>query len=405
MTRSVPSVPVIKNFLRSRGLIKAVTNETKLIAAIRAQKAVYCGFDPTATSLHIGHFLPLYVLKQFFLWNCPVIVVLGGMTGQIGDPSFRTKRRVATSSDFFITNTKKISAQLQMCLPFAKIVNNLTWYETLPLPTFFAQVGKLFTVNKLLEKESIARAYTHQGLFFDELSYLLLQAYDFYHLFQTEDCHIQIGGSDQFPNITLGLDLIAKLLAPTPAPAAGLTLPLVTIKARKISKTDRNFLPLDASSNTLYAYYQFFVNLPDEDAQTWQKWLNLRLLATNSLAAKLKIASAVIKTLFPLAVQTQWQRLLSLLAKPLWTGDDFPQLEPYFRTLVVKSHDHSLTTLLLTNKLFPSYAALKRTVREKSLRVNNLQVAAPETFFFRAMAQQQLAVVKHGKKIILIVKY
>ncbi len=399
------SVAEILRFCKQNQVFQTITNQTKLITAIQNRKAIYCGFDPSAASLHIGHFLPLYVLKQFHHWGCPVIIVLGGLTARIGDPSFRLHKRQIQSEAFWVTNTAKISAQLNQLLPFAKIVNNLNWYQNLTLPHFLQQTGKAFTINKMLEKESISRAYQKNGLFFDELSYLLLQAYDFYHLFTTEGCHIQLGGSDQFPNITMGLDLIAKLNPATPSPAVGITTPLVTINGQKISKTDPHFLTLDLKPATLYRYYHFFLNLPDQAVQQWASWLGLesksKQTGSKLQADKIILASKIITLFFPAKLQTAWAKLLTLLAQTSFAVQQLPTLTAYFPTLRL-TEPTKIAHLLNRPEFFSSASALKRAFQAKSIKVND-QVILDGNYWLRPENKQELTIIKAGKKILLVV--
>lgn len=259
----------------------------------------------------------------------------------------------------------------------------------------------------MLEKESISQAYQKQGLFFDELSYLLLQAYDFYHLFQTQECYIQLGGSDQFPNITMGLDLITKLNPQKPSPAVGITTPLVTINGQKISKTDPSFLTLDLQTSTLYNYYQFFLNLPDQDLKQWNQWLDLKttksLHKTNLQALKLLLATKIIDILFPSKLQKKWQELVNLLAKKDLGTNDLQSLALYFPVISLATST-KLGELLAAQKICQSRSELRRAFKAKSIKVNQ-QIITDWNHPLELTKQGELLTIKLGKKIVLLLKH
>ena len=237
---------------------------------------VYAGFDPTASSLHVGHMLPLMGLARMQRAGHTPIAVVGGGTGMIGDPSGKSRERNLQSAEQIEEHVASIRPQLQHFLDFertgnaARIVNNVDWLGTVGLLTFLRDAGKHFTVNYMLQKESVHRRLeSEDGISFTEFSYLLLQSYDFLQLFDRYGCTVQIGGSDQWGNITAGIDLIRKLRA---RKAHGLVMPLVmTASGVKFGKTEAGTVWLDPARTSPFAFYQFWLNTDDRDVVRYLK--------------------------------------------------------------------------------------------------------------------------------------
>ena len=241
-----------------------------------ASITAYAGFDPTASSLHVGHLLPLMGLARLQRFGHTPIAIVGGGTGMIGDPSGKSQERNLLSAAQIDENVAAIRLQLERFLDFscagnaAHIVNNADWLGTVDLLTFLRDAGKHFTVNYMLQKESVHRRIeSEDGISFTEFSYLLLQAYDFLQLFDRHGCTVQIGGSDQWGNITAGIDLIRKLRAKK---THGLVMPLVTTASGvKFGKTEKGAVWLDPQRTSPFAFYQFWLNTDDRDALRYLK--------------------------------------------------------------------------------------------------------------------------------------
>jgi tyrosyl-tRNA synthetase len=237
----------------------------------------YIGFDPTADSLHVGSLLPVMALARFQRAGHAPIAIVGGGTGLIGDPSGKTQERQLLTTGQVEANVAGIRRQLERFLDFdrapnaAHIVNNADWLVPIPLMTFLRDVGKHFTVNYLLQKESVKRRLeSEDGISYTEFSYLLTQAYDFVVLHDRFDCTLQMGGSDQWGNITAGIDLIRKLRG---AKAHGLVLPLVTTASGvKFGKTEVGTVWLDAARTSPFRFYQFWLNTDDRDVVRYLKF-------------------------------------------------------------------------------------------------------------------------------------
>ncbi len=237
----------------------------------------YAGFDPTASSLHVGNLIPMMALARLQRAGHAPIAVVGGGTGLIGDPSGKATERTLQSAEQVEANVAGIRAQLERFLDFeaprnaARLVNNADWLTSMTAMAFLRDVGKYFTVNYMLAKESVKRRVeSEDGISYTEFSYLLLQAYDFLELYDRYGCTVQVGGSDQWGNITAGIDLIRKLRA---VKAHGLVLPLVTTAAgTKFGKTEAGTVWLDPERTSPFRFYQFWLNTDDKDSVRYLKY-------------------------------------------------------------------------------------------------------------------------------------
>jgi len=255
--------------LQYRGLIYQTTNLEGLRKRLEQGKiTLYCGFDPTAESLHVGNLLMLITLKRFQLRGHQPIVIVGGATGLIGDPSGKNEERPLQSKEVIKKWDQKIKKQLQQFLDFNKkensalLLDNFSWHSKNNVLDFLRDIGKHFTVSYLLAKETVKKRL-EVGISFTEFSYPLLQAFDFYYLFKNYHCELQLGGSDQWGNITSGIDLIKSL---TNKEVFGLTLPLITTASgEKFGKSSGKAIWLDKKLTSPYEFYQFWVNVSDSE--------------------------------------------------------------------------------------------------------------------------------------------
>ena len=273
--------PIVEEF-RARGLIHDCTDPAAIDARAAAGPiGVYVGFDPTADSLHVGHLLGQVTLRRMQLAGHRPLVLAGGATGMVGDPSGRSEERNLLDGDTLAHNVASIARQLERILDFgggptgATLVNNADWTRTVDVLTFLREVGKHVTVNQMLAKESVrSRLAGEQGLSFTEFSYMLLQANDFRHLCEHHGCEMQMGGSDQWGNITAGIDLIGKRLGRS---AHGLTWPLVTrADGSKFGKTAQGTLWLDARRTSPYQFRQYWVQVADDEVEATLARFSLR---------------------------------------------------------------------------------------------------------------------------------
>jgi tyrosyl-tRNA synthetase len=262
--------------LKERGFVAQVSDETLPEQLDRDRFTVYAGFDPTAASLHFGHLVPVMALAHLQRAGHQVLALVGGATAMVGDPSGRSAERNLLTADQVARNVVGVRAQLERFLDFtgpnpATILNNNDWIGPMRFTDWLRDVGKHFTVNSMLAKESVKRRLEgEQGISYTEFSYLTMQAYDFLHLFDNFSCRLQCGGSDQWGNITAGIDLVRRLRHET---VYGLTCPLVTTSAgEKFGKTAGNALWLDPRCTSTWDFYQYLVRQEDQDVV---RFLNL----------------------------------------------------------------------------------------------------------------------------------
>ena len=264
--------------LQSRGLIAQTTDIEALDALLNEQKiALYCGFDPTADSLHIGHLLPVLTLRRFQQAGHTPIALVGGATGMIGDPSFKAVERSLNSAETVAGWVESIRNQLKPFLSFegenaAIMANNADWFGSMNCLDFLRDIGKHFSVNAMLNKESVKQRIERDdvGISFTEFAYSLLQGYDFAELNKRHSAILEIGGSDQWGNITAGIDLTRRL---NQKQVFGLTLPLVTKSdGTKFGKTEGGAVWLNAKKTSPYQFYQFWLKVADADVYKFLKY-------------------------------------------------------------------------------------------------------------------------------------
>ena len=264
--------------LEWRGAINQQTDEEGLKSLTEEKSiALYCGIDPSGDSMHVGHLIPFMILKRFQLAGHKPVILIGGGTGSIGDPSGRNSERVLQTMDKIMDNADKLSAQMRKLFKAGseesgiKLVNNYDWLSGLSFLDFLRDFGKEFNINTMLAKDVVS-SRLDTGISFTEFSYQIIQSVDFLHLFQNEDVQLQIGGSDQWGNITAGLDLIRKKEGPE-AKAFDLTIPLL-LKAdgTKFGKSADGAIWLDPEKTTPYEFYQFWFNQDDRDVVKYLKY-------------------------------------------------------------------------------------------------------------------------------------
>ncbi|CAD7512190.1 tyrosine--tRNA ligase [Aeromonas hydrophila] len=270
--------PHLLDELTRRGLVAQNSDPVALASHLATPRTVYCGFDPTAGSLHIGHLVPLLMLRRFQLAGHTPVALVGGATGLIGDPSFKATERNLNSAETVQGWVASLSAQIKALLPASDglaaplLVNNADWMGQMSALDFLRDVGKHFSVNAMLARESVRQrlARPDQGISFTEFSYALLQSQDFAVLNQRLGCTLQIGGNDQWGNIISGMDLTRRLHQ---AQVYGMTLPLITkADGTKFGKTEGGAIWLDPALTSPYAFYQFWLSTADEDVYRFLRY-------------------------------------------------------------------------------------------------------------------------------------
>ena len=265
--------------LENRELVSQLAGGNELKDHLSSgSRTVYCGFDPTAESLHVGSVVPLLVLKRFQMAGHKPIALIGGATGLIGDPSFKTDERQLNSNEVVEQWVERLKPQLSQFLDFdcgensAVLVNNLDWTQGYDVLGFMRDVGKHFSVNAMIQKESVKQRIEREGegISFTEFSYMLLQSYDFAQLYKRHNCTVQVGGSDQWGNITGGIDLTRRM---EQNQVYGVTVPLVTKSdGTKFGKTETGTVWISANMTSPYALYQFWLNVADADVYRYLKF-------------------------------------------------------------------------------------------------------------------------------------
>jgi tyrosyl-tRNA synthetase len=383
----------------------------------------YIGFDPTSSSLHVGSLLTVMGLARLQRYGHTPIAIVGGGTGMIGDPSGKSQERVLLSREQLDVNVAGIREQLSHFLDFdapgnaALIVNNADWLGTIDLLSFLRDVGKHFTVNYMLQKDSVNRRLeSEEGISYTEFSYLVLQAYDFVQLFDRYGCTLQMGGSDQWGNITAGIDLLRKLRAQK---AHGLVWPLMTTSSgQKFGKTEAGAVWLDAARTTPFKFYQFWLNTDDRDALPYLKsftFLERTQIeelerATNSSPERREAQRVLAREVTALvhgadhvaraerASQVLFGEDLTALAidDVLAVFDDVPSTE---LTADEFGAGIGLVELVARVRLAPSKGEARRLVQSGGVYVNNRRLADPTHKLSRDQAiEGKLFVLRKGQK-------
>jgi tyrosyl-tRNA synthetase len=413
-----------------RGLIHQSTDPNGLLELLKKPQSVYVGFDPTAPSLHCGSLLPLMVLRRFQKFGHRPIALVGGATGMIGDPSGKSEERVLLSSDILQENVAGMQAQMSRFLDFdganpALLVNNYDWMSGWSYIHFLRDVGKNFPINVMLAKESVKSRLQREdsGMSYTEFSYMLLQAYDFAHLNQKYGCTLQVGGSDQWGNITAGIDLARRMYA---VQLYGMTCPLLlTSDGRKMGKTERGAIWLDASRTSPYAFYQYWVNVSDADVL-----MCLRFLTEVDEDEYRSLEQSVAAE--PHKREAQ-KRLASWLTEFVHGASGLQSAErataTFFGAEIDKTTDNQLQEIfgdvpsaelpratletglaivdaIVAAGLVKSKTEARRTVTEGGAYVNNRRVDSAERMLTPAdLASETTMVLRKGKKSFALLKF
>jgi tyrosyl-tRNA synthetase len=412
-----------------RGFVHQYTHEELVGSLAEKRFSLYCGFDPTADSLHIGSLLPIMGLVHFQRFGHKPVVLVGGGTGLIGDPSFKAQERSLLTKEQVTINVAGIRAQLEHFLGFegdsaAVVVNNADWLCTTSLVDFLRDVGKHFSVNVMLARDSVKNRLNDRdhGMSFTEFSYSLLQGYDFLHLYRTHSCQLQIGGSDQWGNIISGTDLIRRS---EDAPAYGLTFPLVLkCDGTKFGKSESGNVWLDPKRTSPYKFYQFWINQADSDVPRWLRYFTLYtpeeivalekalVEAPEKREAQRALAEDVTRRVHGQAALDGAVRASQALFGGDLSGLDDATLEDVFSEAPsseiaadVPDADRALVDVLVEAGVFASKGEAKRLIQNGGLYVNNVRITAETVKFTReCMTTARMSVVRKGKKSYHLLK-
>ncbi|KEZ53165.1 tyrosine--tRNA ligase [Metabacillus indicus] len=413
--------------LQFRGLIQQMTDEEGLKKVLEEESVkLYTGFDPTADSLHIGHLLPILTLRRFQQAGHRPIALVGGATGMIGDPSGKKAERTLNTSDIVKEWSDKIKNQLSRFLDFdpsgknpAVLANNFDWIGSMDLITFLRDVGKNFGINYMLAKDTVA-SRIESGISYTEFSYMILQSYDFLNLYREEGCRLQVGGSDQWGNITAGLELIRK--SEENAKAFGLTVPLVTKSdGTKFGKTEGGAIWLDKEKTTPYEFYQFWINTDDRDVMKYIKFftfmshaeieaLEQELVSSpEKRAAQKALAEEMTKLVhgeksLDQAIKIS-QALFSGNIKEL-TGDEIEQGFKDVPAFTVEEDEIGLIDLLVNAKISPSKRQAREDVSNGAVYINGERVQETDKVLgAEDRIDGKFTVIRRGKKKYTLIQY
>lgn len=412
--------------LEFRGLINQQTDEKGLNELLSKESVrLYCGFDPTADSLHIGHMLPVLILRRFQQAGHQPIALVGGGTGLIGDPSGKKAERTLNEKETVAMFSERIKGQLSRFLDFeegenaAVIANNYDWIGTLDVITFLRDIGKNFGINYMMAKDSV-QSRIESGISFTEFSYMILQSYDFLNLYQTYNCKLQIGGSDQWGNITAGLELIRK--SEEDAKAFGLTVPLVTkADGTKFGKTEGGAIWLDAEKTSPYEFYQFWINTDDRDVIKYLKYFTfLSHEEINELAASAKEApekreaqKALAAAMTTLVHGEEALEQAIRISQALFNGSiselTAEEIKQGFKDVPSYTHtgeDIGLIDLLVESKISPSKRQAREDISNGAIYLNGeREQDLQKTVGAEDRIEGQFTVIRRGKKKYTLIQY
>ena len=416
------STALLEN-LRLRGLVSQVTGEEELEAHMNVQsRTVYCGFDPTADSLHIGSLVPLLALRRFQQAGHKPIALVGGATGMIGDPSFKSKERKLNSLDVTAEWTRKIRAQVSRFIDFdcgansAMVVNNLDWTGDLTALAFLRDIGKHFSVNAMIQKESVRQRIEREGegISFTEFTYMILQALDFAVLNRDHACTVQIGGSDQWGNITAGIDLSRRL---NQQQVFGLTLPLVTkADGGKFGKTEEGTIWLDPAKTSCYAFYQFWINAADADVYKFLRYFTFlepaeidEIELRDQAATGRPEAQAILaREVTQLVHGEEGLQAAERISQALFSGDvstltesDFEQLRlDGLPSTALDSDANKLVEAMVASELASSNKMAREFIGNGAVSINGEKIVDPAALLHKEGARfGRYWLVKRGKKL------
>ena len=418
--------------LQWRGLIHQTTADELLPQWLSSgSRTVYAGFDPTADSLHVGSLLPLMMLRRFQKAGHRPIAIAGGATGMIGDPSGKSAERNLQTPEQLEANLAGIESQMRHVLDFecgdesAVLVNNNDWMSQFSYIEFLRDVGKNFPVNVMLGKESVkSRLSSEAGLSYTEFSYMLLQAYDFVHLHREHGCELQIGGSDQWGNVTAGIDLGRRMLG---AQLYGMTCPLLTkTDGSKMGKTESGAIWLSAKRTSPYKFYQYWLNVADEDTGTCLRFLTelerseiealdeSRVSAPQQRASQKKLAEELTRLIHGSAGLTA-----ALQATEIFVGAEIENLDD--RQLIdifadvpscelpaaeLTGEGLGLMDALVKSGLMKSNGEARRGIKQGGIYINNRRVGEIDRRLTPAdLTSETVVVLRSGKKKYALLRF
>jgi len=411
--------------LRWRGMIQDIMPGTEEQLA-KEMTTAYVGIDPTADSLHIGHLVSIMMLKHLQLAGHKPIALIGGATAMIGDPSGKSEERKLLTEEEISKNEIGIKKQLEKFLNFecgknsAEIVNNNDWFQNISTIHFLRDVGKFLTINYLLNKGFVKERIKKDDLSFTEFNYILMQAYDFLWLFENKNCKLQMGGSDQWGNITAGSELIRKKLRKE---VFAITCPLITkADGGKFGKTEKGNVWLDATKTSPYQFYQFWLNVSDEDAEKYIKIFTLLsfeeislLIEKHKAEPHLRLLQSALAKELTVMVHSLQDYETAVEASQILFGKGTKEMlkkmeESLFLSVFEGVPQFNLskteleTGILLTNllavktQIFPSKGEVRKMIQAGGLSINKEKITDDTTLNISHLLNNKFLLVQKGKK-------
>ena len=418
--------------LQWRGLIHQTTDDDKLPSWLREKpRTLYAGFDPTANSLHVGHLVALMILRRFQKAGHRPIAVVGGATGMIGDPSGKSEERKLLSLEELRANVATIETQMTSFLDFhsgagsALLVNNYDWISRFSYLEFLRDVGKNFPVNVMLTKDSVRARLERSdiGLSYTEFSYMLLQAYDFVHLHDHHGCELQVGGSDQWGNITAGIDLARRVRG---VQLYGITTPLLTKSdGTKMGKTEAGALWLSPERTSPYQFYQYWINIDDADAGKCLRYFTdlgreeiesldaLRSQQPERRESQRRLAEEITRLVHGEAGLDKARRATEIFfgaeiseLSDLELGEIFPDVPSQQLPRITLSAGLNIVDALVSAGLAKSKGEARRTIEQGGAYVNNRRIDSIDRQLTDAdLASETVMVLRSGKKKYALLRF
>jgi tyrosyl-tRNA synthetase len=425
-TQSIDTMTLIQE-LRWRGMIQDIMPGTEELLQ-KEQVSGYIGFDPTSDSLHIGSLVPILLLVHLQKAGHKPFALVGGATGMVGDPSGKSEERNLLSEETLAFNIAGVKKQLSHFLDFdstnanaAELVNNYDWFKQFTFLDFIREVGKHITVNYMMAKDSVKkRLEGDTGMSFTEFTYQLVQGYDFYWLYKNKNCKLQMGGSDQWGNITTGTELVRRKAG---GEAFAFTCPLITkADGGKFGKTEKGNIWLDATKTSPYQFYQFWLNASDEDAKKWIKIFTLlpiekieALIAAHDLAPQQRILQKELAAALTTFVHSEADLNFAIQATEILFGNATTEvLQSLNETQLLQVMEgvptvnivaaeltagYDLINLLADTQIFPSKGEARKMWQGGGLSINKEKVSTEFTTVTTAnLLQGKYMLVQKGKK-------
>ena len=402
--------------LDARGLIKDYSNKDLVKELLKTPQTIYCGFDPSASSLQIGNFVMIMTLMRFRQYGHRVIALVGGATGMIGDPSGKSKERVFLKTDDVLSNVENIKKQLSRFIDFsdsskALLVNNYDWIKDISLLEYLRDYGKFININYMLSKEVVA-SRLENGISYTEFSYMLLQSIDFYKIHEKYNCNLQIGGSDQWGNLTTGLELIRKLKGDQEKVGCMVLHLITTSDGKKFGKSEGGALYLNEKMTSPYKLYQYFLNSGDNDAVHYLKVFTFipveeineiekeHLANLGSRIAQKRLAYEVVKIIHGEEKANIAVKMSEAFFKKQFSDLSEEQILELFNGYIFNlSENISLLDTLLTTKICNSKREARELINGNSISINGEKVNKEDLPLKKENALYgKFIILKKGKK-------